>query len=44
MVIQLSNPERQKKKYLMKKLGLKTGKQYRKLMKKTKRIEKESKQ
>jgi len=41
MVIQIINPERQEKKRLMKELGLKSGKQYRKWLKKERKLKKE---
>ena len=41
--MQLVNEERRAKKKLMKDLGLKTGKQYRKLIKEERRIEKRRK-
>ncbi len=43
MVKQLINPARQEKKRLMKKLGLKTGTQYRKWEKKERKLLKEAK-
>ena len=41
MVIQLINPERQEKKRLIKELSLKSGKQYRKWLKKNRKLRKE---
>jgi len=41
MVKQAINPERQKKRRLIKELGLKSGKQYRKWVKKERRLKKE---
>jgi len=41
MVIQIINPERQKKKQLMETLGIKPGKKYRKWLKKKKKLRKE---
>jgi len=41
MVIQIINPERQEKKRLIKELGLKSGKQYRKWLKKGRRLRSE---
>jgi len=43
MVIQIINPERQEKKQLMETLGIKSGKKYRKWLKKTKKDRKEGK-
>jgi hypothetical protein len=43
MTKQIINPERQKKKRIMKTWGLKSGKQYRKWIKREKREEKENK-
>ena len=43
MVTQLINPARQAKKRLMERLGLKTGKQYHKWLKKERKLNKEEK-